>query len=268
MEKLVDKDSSAPLVSIITVAYNSAETIEATLASVDEQSYKNIEHVIVDGNSTDNTLEIVNRYASSSTQSIRVISESDRGIYDAMNKGIKAASGLIIATLNSDDIYANETIVDRVVQVMQQESLDALFGDIDYFSQDNFSKSIRLYKSHGFSSKSLEYGKVPAHPSLFLRREIFAIYGVYKPNYQIAGDFEYLARILKNNLLNYHYLPEIIVRMRIGGVSNISIKNRLLITLEIYKACKENGIKTNFLKLISRYPSKILEYIKAYKFSN
>ena len=104
---------------------------------------------------------------------------------------------------------------------------------------------------------------MPAHPSLFLRREIFAIYSAYKPNYQIAGDFEFMARILKNNLLNYRYLPEIIVRMRIGGVSNISIKNRLLITLEIYKACKENGIKTNFLKLISRYPSKILEYIKA-----
>lgn len=243
-------------ISIITVCYNAEKTLEETLISISQQTRKAIEHIVIDGASLDGTLSIINQYQ----QSISLlVSEPDNGIYDAMNKGVRLATGDIIGILNADDVYAHPNVLAQVSKIMEEENLDALLGDVAFFDPKDPVKDTRRYRSDRFAPDKIAWGWMPAHPALFLRKSVYDQYGLYKTDYKIAGDYEFVARAFSGNKLKHRHLPEVLVRMREGGVSTGGLKNTLLLNQEVLRACKENGIKTNWLKILSKYPAKILE---------
>lgn len=225
--------------------------------SIAGQDYPNIEHIIIDGNSTDGTVELLE---TSEFDISCLISESDKGIYDAMNKGLGLSRGDIVGFLNSDDIYADPSILSTVAKIFENDKIDAVFGDLQYFRGQDLHKTIRTYRSNKFTSESLSKGLMPAHPTLYLRRGVYEKYGFFNPTYKLAGDFEFIARIFKGNKLNFFYLPKVMVRMQLGGASTAGLMASLRLLQENLRACRENGISSNYLKLISRYPQKILEY--------
>ena len=243
-------------VSIVTVCYNSARTVGRTVRSVYEQTYPDIEHVVVDGASTDGTVEVIEKAAN--RVSI-LLSEADRGIYDAMNKGIARASGDVICFLNADDVYADSAVIARVVGEMAAHRLDALFGDVAFFRVGAPQKIIRRYRSHLFSPERIACGWMPAHPALFMRREIYTDLGGFKTHYRIAGDFEFVARAFGSGKLRYRHVPEVLVLMQAGGVSTAGLRSKFLLNREVLQACRENGIRTNLFKILSKYPAKFVE---------
>ena len=245
-------------ISIITVCYNSVATIEDTLQSIARQIHPDVEHIVVDGGSTDGTREIIDQYR---RRIAKVVFEPDRGIYDAMNKGIVPASGDVIGFLNADDLYASKDVLSRVVGIMERENLDALFGDVEFFRPKDPTRTVRRYRSERFSPDHIALGWMPAHPALFLHRRVYERYGPFRTDYRIAGDFEYCARIFHSNTLVYRSLPETLVRMRTGGISTSGWRNTLLLNREVLRACRENGIDTNILKIFSKYPAKLLEFL-------
>ncbi len=247
-----------PLVTIITVSFNSEKTIRKTIESVKYQTYNNIEYIVVDGKSSDNSLQIINEYSFINT----VISEKDSGIYDAMNKGLTASKGDIIAFLNSDDHYFDEHVVQKVCNIFLKYHVDTVFGDVGYFSSKNNKKLFRRYSSKFFSSGVLKKGLMPAHPTLFIKKEIFDYYGKFDASYKIAGDFDLIVRIFKHNALRYYYLEEILVMMQSGGVSTQGFKSTITLNKEIMLSCRKNGIKTSWITLLSRYPYKLTEFFK------
>jgi glycosyltransferase involved in cell wall biosynthesis len=245
-------------ISIITVCYNSAATIVDTLASVASQRWPDIEHIIIDGASKDGTQEIIKRHG---THVAKYISEPDQGIYDAMNKGIAIASGDIIALLNADDSYAHPDVLSHVAQHFT-DSIDAVFGDVAFFRPENPTRIIRRFDSSRFSPKKIAWGWMPAHPGLFLRREVYQRAGLFKTDYRIAGDYEFVARAFSKFPLAYTHIPEILVNMRIGGASTSGLRGTIRLNREVLRACRENGISTNWCKILSKYPTKILEFIR------
>lgn len=246
-------------ISVVTVCYNSAKTLAKTLQSVCDQSWPHVEHIVIDGGSKDATSEILGRFHS---RLAYVVSEPDRGIYDAMNKGIQRATGDIICFLNSDDHYADNAVLSRVATRMQEGGFDAVFGDITFFEASNPDRTIRHYSSASFRPSSLAWGWMPAHPALFIKREIYQQLGRFNPDYRIAGDFEFIARAMTTYPLRYKYIPEIMVKMQTGGVStNSGFKGRILHNQELLRACRENGIETNIFKILLRYPKKLLDLI-------
>jgi glycosyltransferase involved in cell wall biosynthesis len=245
-------------ISVITVVFNHARTIAKAIESLQVQTCP-VEYIVVDGASTDGTLEILRRNLGPSAQ---LISEPDAGIYDAMNKGIRMATGDVIGILNADDVYADNDVLMRVSRIMDQEDLDALYGDVEFFHPENPDKVIRRYSSARFSPRRIAWGWMPAHTALFLRRSVFDAYGLYRPDFRIAGDYEFVARIFKNDMLKYRYLPEVLVRMSTGGASTGGWRSTLLLNREVLRACRENGIRTNMLKLLSKYPLKALEFFR------
>ena len=246
-------------ISIITVSYNSAKTIEDTITSILNQDYPDIEYIIIDGASTDGTMKIVNRYEQ---QISCVISEPDKGIYDAMNKGIKLATGDIIGILNADDFYIGSHVVTRVVKEFQLSNVGAVFADLVYVKPGNLNKIERRYSSKAFTPTKFAYGWMPAHPTFFLKKKYYDRYGLYKTDYQIAADYELLIRMLYLNKVPYNYIPEVFIKMRLGGVSTSSLQSNIILNKEILRACTENGIKTNLIKIYSKYPKKLLELLK------
>ncbi|HTJ97637.1 MAG TPA: glycosyltransferase family 2 protein [Rhodocyclaceae bacterium] len=246
-------------ISIITVAFNAATTIEAALESVAAQTHQDIEHIVIDGASTDNTLAIIQRYRN---RLAHCVSEPDQGIYDAMNKGLRLASGEIIGFLNADDIYADPQVLERVASVMQEKDLDALLGDTDFVSPDQPSRSLRRYRSDRFRPDRIAWGWMPAHPAMFLRKRIYDQFGLFRTDYRIAGDFELVARMFHGDTLKYQHMPEVLVRMLTGGVSTQSWRNTLLLNREVLRACRENGISTNWPKILSKYPAKLIEFLQ------
>jgi glycosyltransferase involved in cell wall biosynthesis len=244
-------------ISIITVCFNSASTIGDTLRSVADQTHPDVEHVIVDGGSRDDTVKLAETLGCSGKI---IISEADKGIYDAMNKGLRLATGDIIGFLNADDIYVANDVLMRIQTLMQQGSLDALYGDAEFVNPVNLYKPVRRYRSNRFRPEMLVWGWMPAHPTLFLRREIFDRYGGFKSDYRIAGDFELVARIFRDDNLSYMYTPQVLVRMRTGGVSTGGLRNTLLLNQEVLRACRENGIRSNYFKILCKYPAKFLEF--------
>ena len=205
-------------ISIITVCFNSAKTIEDTMRSVLSQDYKNIEHIIVDGGSADGTLDILTKYQG---QISRCISEPDKGVYEAMNKGIKLSSGDVIAVLNSDDVYTDQSIVGRMVEFMQSNGLDAGYGDIVYIDQNNTNHVTRFWKTGEYKRGAFCYGWVLPHPTFFCRKEIFEKYGYFNEKFQIAADFELMLRFIEKHRIKVGYLPKVIVKMRAGGKANV-----------------------------------------------
>jgi len=252
------KSSNIMKFSIVTVCYNSAQTIEGTLCSVAAQTWPQIEHILVDGGSSDGTLAIIERYRQSLS---KVISEPDHGIYDAMNKGVHAATGDVIGFLNADDVYAHANVLDDVAKLMRQDHLDALFGDVAFFRPENPTLAVRRYSSARFRPARIAWGWMPAHPALFLRHEVFHRVGPFRTDYRIAGDFEFIARAFWRQPLRYRHLPEVLVRMRTGGISTGGWRNTLVLNREVLRACRENGIPTSMLKIFSKYPAKLLEYL-------
>lgn len=246
-------------VSVITVCYNSAETIVDTLISVAGQAAVEVEHILVDGGSTDGTLAIIERYGE---HVARLISEPDNGIYDAMNKGLRVATGDVIGFLNADDVYADENVLATVAGVMAGEQLDALYGDVAFFRSGNPALTVRRYSSARFGPERIAWGWMPAHPALFLKRSVYERFGVFRTDYRIAGDFELVARIFHGGTLKYRHVPNVLVRMRTGGVSTGGWRNTILLNQEVLRACRENGIDTNLFKILSKYPRKLLEFVR------
>lgn len=245
-------------VSVITVCLNGAKTIEGTFKSIGAQSYKDVEHIVIDGASTDGTVEIISRFQN---KIAKFVSESDEGIYDAMNKGLRLASGDIIGLLNADDIYADETVLERVIGKIQRNKLDAVYGDVEYFSQFDVDRAVRRFNSANFSPDAIADGWMPAHPTLFLRREVYEKFGEFRSDYRIAGDFEFISRIFRDGSLRYAYLPEVLVNMRLGGVSTRGLQSLLLHNREVLRACRENKIPTSMLRILSKYPRKVMELL-------
>lgn len=245
-------------ISIITICYNAEKTLESALKSVREQDYPDIEHIVIDGASNDGTLAIAERYKEGLAV---LVSEKDRGIYDAMNKGIALATGDVIGILNADDYYKHPQVLSRVAAVMQEGGLDALYADVEYFRDDAPDRVVRRYSSRWFHPSRIPYGWMPAHPTLFLKREIYNRFGSFKTDYRIAADYEFIARIFYRTSLKYRYLPEVLVRMRMGGISTGGLKNTMLLNEEVLRACRENSVPTNIFKILSKYPAKLLEFL-------
>jgi glycosyltransferase involved in cell wall biosynthesis len=243
-------------VSVITVCFNSAATITKTLHSVASQTWADIEHIVIDGASTDATLAILHQHRA---QLGRLVSEPDKGVYEAMNKGVALATGDVIAFLNADDVYKDDSVIARVVQCMQEDHLDVLFGNVAFFHPGRPLQVVRTYDSGRFTPARLGWGWMPAHPALFVRREVFEHYGKFSENYKIAGDFEFVARIFKPRKLKYKHLAEVLVRMQTGGLSTAGLKATYLLNLEILRACRQNGIRTNWLMVLSKYFFKVRE---------
>ncbi len=244
-------------ISIITVAYNSGKTIEDTIKSVINQNYQGIEYIIIDGGSTDNTLEIVEQYKSSIAL---VVSEKDKGIYDAMNKGVAVATGDIIGILNSDDFYVDTDVIGKVVHTFTPE-IDGVYGDLVYVDPIDTNKVTRTWLSGEYNQGAFFKGWMPPHPTFFVRREVYQKYGAYSLALKSAADYEFMLRVVHKNRIRLVYLNEIIVRMRAGGASNASLKNRLKANQEDRLAWKMNELKPKMFTLIRKPLSKIFQFL-------
>lgn len=243
-------------ISIITTTYNSAATVKDTLLSVNKQTYHDIEHIIVDGSSTDHTLDIVREYGKKVTT---IISEPDKGIYDAMNKGIRVATGDIVGILNSDDFFTSDDIISTVALTFNNNNIDALYGDIHFVNPDNLDKTVRYYSSKIFKPSLFRFGFMPAHPSFYMKKSEYDKHGYYSLDYKIAADYDLLIRYLYKYKVKSIYLNKDFVTMRTGGVSTENFRSRVLLNKEIVKACRKYGIKSSMLLLPLKYLYKITE---------
>jgi glycosyltransferase involved in cell wall biosynthesis len=242
-------------VSIITVCYNSEKTIEDTLKSVAQQTYHNIEHIVIDGNSTDSTNSIVERYA----ESVAIhVSEPDKGLYDAMNKGIKLATGDVIGILNSDDVLFDNNVIQCISE--QIMGCDGVYADVGFYDT-NLSVKKRHYSSSGFKKEMFSRGFMPAHPSFYARRACYVKVGEYDSSYKIAADFEMLIRMFNLPASRFKYINQELVKMRVGGVSTSDLSSNIILNKEILKACRANSISSSWFSVLSKYPSKLLGYI-------
>lgn len=246
-------------VSIITVCFNSESTIRDTIKSVLVQTYADIEYIIIDGKSTDRTLDIIQEYQE---KIAKVVSEADKGIYDAMNKGIALATGDVIGILNSDDFYKTSEVITEVVDAyLKSPNAKMVLGGIDFVNQDNLTKPIRCYKATNFKPWKVRFGLTPPHPGSFIRREVYETVGLYKLNYKIAADFDFFVRTLVARKLTFITVNSIWVRMRIGGVSTSGLQSYKITTQEMLRSFKENGLYTNLLFILLRLPIKALQIL-------
>lgn len=246
-------------VSIITITYNSVLTIRDTLESIANQSYTNIEHIIIDGASTDQTLTIVDEFSHVS----KVISEPDKGVYDAMNKGIAVATGDIIGMLHSDDIYATEDIIQEIVSHFQKDaSISSIYGNLEYFKGNQKDKVIRYWKAKPYHPSFFEDGEAPPHPTLFVRKEVYDQIGGYWADFKISGDNEFMFRMLKIHQFKSCYLDKTIVKMRLGGISTRGFKSYLISTIELTRVWRMNGYQYPKRLFLLRPFNKIKQFIK------
>lgn len=241
-------------ISIITATFNSSYMIADCITSVNNQTYQNIEHIIVDGASKDNTLEVLN---SIPNRVSKIISEPDKGIYDAMNKGINLATGDAIGILNSDDFFTSNDVIEKIANKFKINDVDAVYGDICFVNSLNLNKVVRYYSAKWFKPSLFRFGFMPPHPSFYVRRKKYQELGHYKTDYRIAADYELLIRYLKVNKLKTQYLNFCVVTMRTGGESTRSLKSNWILNREIVRGCQENGINTNMLVLLLKYIFKI-----------
>lgn len=246
-------------VSIVTVVYNNVNTIRDAIQSVLSQTYADIEYIIIDGRSTDGTVDIIQSYGNAIS---KFLSEPDHGIYDAMNKGLKLATGDIVGILNSDDFYSDENVIKKIVTVFEENRVDSVFADLIYVKPNDLTTTTRYYDSSYFSPDKFKYGWMPAHPTFFVKRRIYQQYGLFDTTYKIAADYELLTRFLGKYHISYSYIKEPLVTMRLGGISTRNLKSNFILNHEIIRACKENGIYTNWPMVLSKYPQKLLGLFK------
>lgn len=240
-------------ISVVTVCYNSEKYIRTAIESVLGQTYKNIEYIIIDGASKDQTMDIVNSYGDRIQV---VVSEPDKGIYDAMNKGLKLASGDYVAVLNSDDFYTDYQVIEQVVRRLLEAKTDSLFADLIYVEELNPEKSVRYWKSNDFKKGSFKLGWHPAHPTFFVKKSIYEKYGYFNLSFKLASDFELMLRFLEKYHISSCYLDLPIIKMRLGGATNKNIKNIFNQNIECYKSFKINDLSVSvfypFLRLIPK----------------
>lgn len=246
-------------VSIITITYNSAETVEDTIRSVASQTYPSVEYVMVDGLSKDATLDIAKKYASTISKHI---SEKDKGIYDAMNKGVALASGDIIGILNSDDFYADENVIKDIVEVFEKTGADAVYADLLYVHRDNTSKVVRRWEAGPYKAGQFLKGWMPPHPTFFVKKSIYDKWGAYNLSLRSAADYELMLRFIHKHHISVAYLPRVITHMRTGGQSNVTLRNRIKANMEDRAAWRMNGLKPSLFTLYRKPLSKLLQYIK------
>jgi len=245
-------------VSIITVVWNNKETIKDAIDSVLSQTYKNIEYIVVDGASSDGTVEVVQSYGDKISA---FVSAKDKGIYDGLNKGISLATGDFIAFLHSDDLYTSSSVVANVMkEFASDDSLDGVYGDLVYTPKSDTSKVLRYWKSKDFDSSLLKQGWMPAHPTLILKKEVYEKYGNFDLDFKIAGDYDFMLRVLSAGI-KVKYIPEILYKMRVGGESNKSLKNIMLKSREDLRALRRNGVG-GITSLLIKNLSKITQFIK------
>jgi len=247
-------------ISIITVVYNNDKTIEDAIVSVLNQNYKNIEYIIVDGASEDKTISIINSYRDNIS---KFITEPDKGLYDAMNKGIAQATGDIIGILNSDDLYQDRKVITDVVNEFKKHpEIDLLYGDLVYVKGEDTQKIIRNWKSKEYYHEFFEDGNVPPHPSLFIKSKVYKEAGLFNLDYKLAADYEFMFRIFKLYNFKPLHMKRLMVRMRLGGATNKSIKNILNGNKEILRAWIDNGLKVPMLLMPKRFFKRIVQFIK------
>lgn len=245
-------------VSIITVTYNSAKTLERTIRSVQEQTYQEIEHIIVDGASTDGTLDIIR---ANEKGIARYVSEPDEGIYDAINKGLKMATGSIIGLLNSDDVLANEFVIEQIVRTMRREKADIVYGDLVYVDREDDDKIVRYWRSNKFKRRQLYFGWMPPHPTLYVRRQIYEDNGLYSTALRISADYDFMLRILRHDKYKKAYIPQVLVRMAMGGISNRNLRTIMLKTREDYRVLRFNNVGGLFT-LLCKNVRKIVQFLR------
>ncbi len=252
-------------VSVITVCFNSASTIEDTIKSVINQSYPNIEYVIIDGGSTDGTPEIIKKYHKNIAY---WVSEKDKGIYDAMNKGIRAATGDVVSILNSDDMYDSDTVIEEVVRILSEEGVDSCYGDALYVDRDNIDKAVRYWKAGEFSRDNIRRGWMPCHPAFFVKKEVYDKYGIFRIDLPVVADYELMLRFLYKFKVSSAYIPKVTTRVRIGGDSRPGLLPTLKHTLGCYKAWQINELRVNPFALLLKPLSKLPQYLYAYTHSS
>ena len=246
-----------PRVSIVTVSLNSAETIAETIESVLSQSYPHIEYIVIDGASTDKTMDIVHRYAD---QIDKRVSEPDKGIYDAMNKGIRLASGDIVGILNADDTYDTEKVIEKVVEKMKQSGADCLWGNLVYVDRKDTRRIVRNWVSSEYKKGCFQKGWHPPHPTFFVKKSLYDRYGLYDLSLPVAADYELMLRFLEKYKVKSCYIPENLIKMKTGGASSKAIARIFKINMDCYRAWKINALKINPLRIILRPLSKIPQY--------
>jgi glycosyltransferase involved in cell wall biosynthesis len=245
-------------ISIITVTYNSAETIEQTIQSVINQSYRDVEYIIIDGQSSDATLSIIEKYKN---QISKIVSEKDNGLYDALNKGIALATGDVIGILHSDDFYTSTNVLQLYADTFQKNYSDAVYSDLYYVDKVNTDKIIRKWKSGYYKSNSFLYGWMPPHPTFFVKAECYKKFGNFNLQFKSAADYELMLRFIHKQKIKISYLPTFTVKMRVGGKSNASVTNRVNANIEDRKAWEVNGLKPYFFTLYFKPLRKIIQYL-------
>lgn len=248
-------------VSIITATYNSGRTLQDTIKSVLAQSYSNIEYIIVDGASKDNTVDIIRQYEPLFGGRLKWVSEKDGGIYDAMNKGIRMATGDVVGILNSDDYFTSGDVVATLAsEFAANATLDAVYGDVHYINDGNPNKCVRYYSSKRFLRVWLRFGFMPAHPSFYVRKDIYKKAGGYKTDYDIGADYEMMVRLFCQFHICAKYIPMDFVTMRRGGTSTKNMKSKLVLIREDVRACRENGVYTNVFMISTKIFYKLFGY--------
>lgn len=246
-------------ISVITATFNSGKTVRDTIESVLHQTYKDIEYIIVDGRSKDDTMDIVRSYEPLFGGRMRYVSERDKGIYDAMNKGIAMATGDVVGILNSDDFYTSSDVLEVVARALSDEHIDAVYGDVHYVDDKQLSECVRYYTSRTFHRSWMRFGFMPAHPSFYCRRSIYEQYGAFDLSYKVAADFENLLRLLFVHRIRTRYIAKDFVTMRMGGASSSGMRSHKQIMHDHLRALKQNQVYSSPLLLGLRYPYKICE---------
>jgi len=252
------KESTVVKISVITAVYNRSDTIAEAVKSVHRQTYQNVEHVVIDGASSDGTLAILENLAHELNDFI-LVSEPDKGIYDALNKGISRATGDIVGMMHSDDFFADEMVLESVAAAFADPAIDAVYGNLDYVAKDNTSRILRHWSSGEYRSSLLSRGWMPPHPTLYLRRSVIERWGGFDTNFRIAADYDVILRYFGQGRIRAAYIPRVLVKMRMGGESNRSLSRIWLKTTEDYTALRRNGVG-GFRALLCKNLGKISQF--------
>ncbi|MCC6385730.1 MAG: glycosyltransferase [Bacteroidia bacterium] len=247
-------------ISVITITYNSRYTIEDTIHSVLSQDYKDVEYIIVDGLSKDGTMDIVNKYKE---RIHRIVSEKDKGLYDALNKGISLATGDVVGMLHSDDVYAAENILSLVAGAFNSDpAIEGIYGDLVFVNRNDVNKIMRRWTAGEYREDAFTQGWMPPHPTFYVKRECYEKFGGFNTSLKLSADYELMLRMIHKNKIKIHYIPETLIRMRMGGTSNVSIFVKIKANLEDQLAWKLNGMKPGVLTIIKKPLKKLRQYLK------